>query len=600
MMLASKINNPNNSEENPRIGGLNAPGTRPQSSNYDQMKINAQKMNYVSDFMANKPPTGARAMSAGGNGVNPYSPSPRVQQYSLVTNSTPFASAGYNGSSPNTAGLYHIMSNAQATSNAAGSATTPLSLMSSSMPLTPSQLNRPSSANGPVNKVGSTDSAEVCSILSTSSLSKKGQARSSGTPTTKKRVRFAEKLTTCYADGPIRNTPPPYLGASNTPPMSAAAKKTIVPLAGISFVDSPAATPADVQYSANMTNGTLVFHDSTPLLPTSNPVVMVPAVPVEKKETNVPSIPSVTAGSAAANTKLPVITGAAVKKTAATSSSSPVTAASPTMMMDLDSSGGSNDSSQPQTKTTSTRSESPITASLGPVHIPPATSGAHYLSQPSASPVTTTAVAASSSSSATTNAAVVAAATAAMLHNGMTPAGAAATAAVVASAAGKKKQPPAVRPSLSEQLASIGAKAEAITTDIRLKAKIEAPSNSAAGGGGGGDAALFSMPARCFTIGSLSCRFPSPIHFFSDRCEYIFNHPFEASVINMIIYYRDMSAISILGTKLKFKLPKKLACFLSDFDPQNPHHVISIEMSSMLSISMIKEKILPLISSFRS
>jgi hypothetical protein len=89
------------------------------------------------------------------------------------------------------------------------------------------------------------------------------------------------------------------------------------------------------------------------------------------------------------------------------------------------------------------------------------------------------------------------------------------------------------------------------------------------------------------------------VHFYSDRCEYVFNHPFESSVINMVIYYRDMSAISILGTKFKFKLPKRLACFSTDFDPQNPHHVICVELSSMLSVSVVREKVLPMISTFK-
>ena len=187
----------------------------------------------------------------------------------------------------------------------------------------------------------------------------------------------------------------------------------------------------------------------------------------------------------------------------------------------------------------------------------------------------------------------------------------------------QKKRPQ--RPSLSEQLATIGDQAQSITSEIRANAQrndgaappapldgspvprrgagaIYMSANSSGSGSGQQLAqdpsrdALFSMPAKCFSIGSLNCRFPAPVYFYANRCEYMFNHPYESTVINMIIYYKDMQAINIVGTRFRFKLNRKLALFLGDFDPQNPMHMITLELSTMLGITTIREKIVPLIN----
>ena len=89
------------------------------------------------------------------------------------------------------------------------------------------------------------------------------------------------------------------------------------------------------------------------------------------------------------------------------------------------------------------------------------------------------------------------------------------------------------RPSLSEQLASIGAKAEALTADIKAKAGMPAD-----GAAGASDAPLFVVPSKCLAVGTLNCRYPSPARFFRDRIQYTFHHPFEATEIEMVMYYR--------------------------------------------------------------
>ena len=145
------------------------------------------------------------------------------------------------------------------------------------------------------------------------------------------------------------------------------------------------------------------------------------------------------------------------------------------------------------------------------------------------------------------------------------------------------------RPSLSEQLANIGAQADSITQSIRKDRDYLQPRN------GSSQKEIQSMPAKCFSIGTLNCRYPSPVFFYNERCEYQFNHPYESSVVTMTIYYRDMSDVNIVGTKIRFKLPKRMALFIKDFDPSNPQHLIVIELSSTLHTNNFRDKILPLI-----
>lgn len=169
------------------------------------------------------------------------------------------------------------------------------------------------------------------------------------------------------------------------------------------------------------------------------------------------------------------------------------------------------------------------------------------------------------------------------------------------------------RPSLTEQLAQIGAKASAITSDFRLRSNSQDNNttgeislfqsnlnnaitlgrnsngiymsnnnnNNLSNSSSSSDCKLvFTMPSKSFSIGSLTCKYPSPVLFYTDRFEYLFNHPYESTAINMVIYYRDMQGVSIVGTKFRFKLPRKLALFISDFDPQNPLHMIVLELST--------------------
>ena len=107
------------------------------------------------------------------------------------------------------------------------------------------------------------------------------------------------------------------------------------------------------------------------------------------------------------------------------------------------------------------------------------------------------------------------------------------------------RPPRLVRPSLSEQLASIGAQADSLTSQIRkthgLDTSATTPSATTT------TTPVCTFPANSFAVGRLECRFPSPVQFFRDRCEYTFHHPFEKAEIRMVMYYKG-GATSTVGS----------------------------------------------------
>ena len=149
------------------------------------------------------------------------------------------------------------------------------------------------------------------------------------------------------------------------------------------------------------------------------------------------------------------------------------------------------------------------------------------------------------------------------------------------------------RPSLSEQLAAITADADALAKDIRTKGGLDKDDNPS-------DPAIVVLPAKSFSVGTLCCRYPSPTRYFRDRIEYTFHHPYENSEVHMVMHYCDMIQVALTGGRLKFKLPRRLVHFSSDFDPNNPTHVIAIELGTSAASTIIREKIMPIISGGQS
>ena len=68
----------------------------------------------------------------------------------------------------------------------------------------------------------------------------------------------------------------------------------------------------------------------------------------------------------------------------------------------------------------------------------------------------------------------------------------------------------------------------------------------------------------------------------------------------MVMHYCDMIQTALAGGRLKFKLPRRLVHFSSDFDPNNPTHVIAIELGTSAASTIIREKIMPIISTGQS
>lgn len=157
-----------------------------------------------------------------------------------------------------------------------------------------------------------------------------------------------------------------------------------------------------------------------------------------------------------------------------------------------------------------------------------------------------------------------------------------------------KKVSKNIRPSLTEQLASIGEKADALTKSIRENAGMKPLTEK--------DVPLFSTPSSNFNVGRLSCRYPSPVHFYRNRVEYTFHHPYEATEIAMIMYYQDMSQVILPSNspfRLAFRLPHRLIHFGDDYDPSKMDSVVAIDFPTGLAVTQIRQKVLPLITSKR-
>jgi len=154
-----------------------------------------------------------------------------------------------------------------------------------------------------------------------------------------------------------------------------------------------------------------------------------------------------------------------------------------------------------------------------------------------------------------------------------------------------KSSRPNQRPSLSEQLASIGQNASDITASIKKKAGITDNDMKSS--------ALYSCPAKSFAVGNLQARMcTSLVYFYPNRCEYVFHHPYQtATEIHMTMFYADYHDVKLANNKLKFHVAANLhQCFTSsDYNPANSNHFISIEFASSLSMNEVKKKVLPLI-----
>jgi hypothetical protein len=108
---------------------------------------------------------------------------------------------------------------------------------------------------------------------------------------------------------------------------------------------------------------------------------------------------------------------------------------------------------------------------------------------------------------------------------------------------------------------------------------------------------LYALPAKAFSIGSQSCRQPSRVCFFCDRAEYTFYPPSpgDSAALSLALYYTDMSAISTVGTKLRFKIPARAVEELVHDAALNSLLLVSVELTSSASMAIVRDRVIPLV-----
>lgn len=145
-----------------------------------------------------------------------------------------------------------------------------------------------------------------------------------------------------------------------------------------------------------------------------------------------------------------------------------------------------------------------------------------------------------------------------------------------------KRKP--LRPTLSDQLASIGALAETLTNEINKKHGVD-----------GKEPPLYATPSRNFVVGRVTSKFPSPVQFFRGYCTYVFHHPFKKSQITMEMHYGDMTDVQLSDARrtLSFRIPHALDQFGDDYDYRNRQHAVVIEFNSEKDCRTIRTQFVP-------
>jgi len=112
----------------------------------------------------------------------------------------------------------------------------------------------------------------------------------------------------------------------------------------------------------------------------------------------------------------------------------------------------------------------------------------------------------------------------------------------------------------------------------------------------GGGSSIVSIPCKAFSIGTYACRNPTKMMFYTEHCEYPFHHPYENSTVILSIPYRDMSSITTVGMKFRFKIPRKVSLSLGDFDVNNALHLVTLELNNTSGMSSVRERVVPLVT----
>lgn len=136
------------------------------------------------------------------------------------------------------------------------------------------------------------------------------------------------------------------------------------------------------------------------------------------------------------------------------------------------------------------------------------------------------------------------------------------------------------RPSLTDQLRSISQGAADVTAHLRATHHLQPHSSLASLGSAA--AVLFQVTTVGMSVGTLACRFPCPALFLRDHCAFVFQHPFAAKEIQMVMFYRDMvgARVTVRDQRFRFRVRRTLEHFGNDYDPANPQHAITIVLAT--------------------
>ena len=103
---------------------------------------------------------------------------------------------------------------------------------------------------------------------------------------------------------------------------------------------------------------------------------------------------------------------------------------------------------------------------------------------------------------------------------------------------------------------------------------------------------LYTLPVKAFTIAGLPCQHPHRVSFYYDRCEYNYHSTTDNSVLSLVLYYKDMTSLNTVGTKLRFKAPVPPV----GSESVTTTRLVTIELTSSGSMGVVREKVIPLVS----
>ena len=139
------------------------------------------------------------------------------------------------------------------------------------------------------------------------------------------------------------------------------------------------------------------------------------------------------------------------------------------------------------------------------------------------------------------------------------------------------------RPSFADHLRLITDNVSSITKSLSDENSLSSTTFYSQEGNNKSVAVLKTMPASFFSVGTLACKFPSPVHFYATHCTYLFYPMYENAEIDMIMYYKDMHQIHFTHRNLRFRILKELKHFKKDYTVENAQHMVSIQFAGTMN-----------------